>query len=114
MSCNSSKTPASACGARSNGLAPNCACARARRSRAASSRAAPTASVEFWPEDMRPEIARVVTAAAGGRAGRLVAHCPTMKGTPKWWDVSVVPVLGPDGGARVPHHPPRPDPALDP
>lgn len=51
----------------------------------------------FWPEGMRAEIERAVAAARGGSRERLVAFCPTMKGTPKWWDVCVTPVRGPDG-----------------
>jgi PAS domain S-box-containing protein len=52
---------------------------------------------ELWPEETRPEVVRAIQAAAQGRAGRFTAFCPTMKGTPKWWDVSVTPVLGPNG-----------------
>lgn len=52
---------------------------------------------EFWPEETRPEVVRAVRAAAQGSAGRFIAFCPTMKGTPKWWDVSVTAILGPDG-----------------
>ncbi len=52
---------------------------------------------EFWPEETRPEVVRAVQAAAQGRAGRFIAFCPTMKGSPKWWDVSVTAILGLDG-----------------
>lgn len=51
----------------------------------------------FWPEGMRAEIECAVATARGGLQARLVAFCPTMKGTPKWWDVCVTPVRGPDG-----------------
>lgn len=52
---------------------------------------------EFWPPDTRPEVARSMQVARQGEHGRFVAFCPTRKGTPKWWDVSVAPVLGDDG-----------------
>lgn len=51
----------------------------------------------FWPVGTRGEIERAVASACGGSRERLVAFCPTLKGTPKWWDVCVSPVLGPDG-----------------
>lgn len=49
--------------------------------------------VGFWPDETQPEVERAVAAARAGGAGRFVAFCPTAKGTPKWWDVSVTPVL---------------------
>ena len=52
---------------------------------------------ELWPKETRPEVVRAMQAAAQGGSGRFIAFCPTMKGTPKWWDVSVTPVLGSDG-----------------
>ena len=38
-----------------------------------------------------------VVAAAEGRPTRFEAFCPTAKGSPRWWDVSVSPVLGANG-----------------
>ena len=51
----------------------------------------------FWPEDHKVVVAQSVAAAAEGRATRFEAYCPTAKGTPRWWDVSVAPVMGPSG-----------------
>lgn len=52
---------------------------------------------EFWPQETRPEVVHSMQAAVQGQHGRFIAFCPTMKGTPKWWDVSVAPVLGQNG-----------------
>ncbi len=40
--------------------------------------------------------AAVAEARAGG-TGRFQGFCPTHRGTPKWWDVVISPLLGPDG-----------------
>ena len=61
---------------------------------------APWASL--WPQASRDEIAASVHAALDGKTSRIEAFCPTARGTPRWWDVSVSPVLAPDGSvARV-------------
>lgn len=51
----------------------------------------------LWPKEHRSLVARSVEAAKEGRATRFEAFCPTAKGSPRWWDVSVAPVSGPDG-----------------
>ena len=38
-------------------------------------------------------------AKAGGR-GAFQGFCPTLDGTPKWWDVVVTPIAGPAGNVR--------------
>ena len=38
-----------------------------------------------------------VAMARQGGVGRFRGFCPTHKGTPKWWDVAVSPLTGPDG-----------------
>ena len=35
--------------------------------------------------------------AGAASAGHFDAFCPTAKGTPKWWDVLVTPIIGSDG-----------------
>ena len=52
---------------------------------------------ELWPEENRPRVAAAVAAAGQGRPTRFEAFCPTAKGSPRWWDVSVAPVPGADG-----------------
>jgi PAS domain S-box-containing protein len=52
---------------------------------------------ELWPAANRETVREAVTAACSGRAVRFHGFCPTVSGTPKYWDVSVAPLPGPDG-----------------
>jgi PAS domain S-box-containing protein len=52
---------------------------------------------EFWPEESASVIRDAVSGAAAGRVVRFTGFCPTAKGTPKWWDVTVSPVINPAG-----------------
>jgi PAS domain S-box-containing protein len=40
---------------------------------------------------------KAVADARSGGLGRFQGFCPTHKGTPKWWDVVICPLPGPDG-----------------
>jgi PAS domain S-box-containing protein len=51
----------------------------------------------FWPEASHADIKASLVAARSGQVGRFSAFCPTVKGTPKWWDVTVTPVHGDSG-----------------
>ena len=51
----------------------------------------------LWPEDAQPTVRAAVISARGGRTARFEAFCPTAKGDPRWWDVTVAPILGNDG-----------------
>ena len=52
----------------------------------------------LWPEDAAPEIERAITAANTGAAYIFQSFCPTAKGRPRWWEVTVSPVRDtPDG-----------------
>ena len=51
----------------------------------------------LWPQENQDLVHAAVRAAQRGEASRFEAYCPTAKGTPKWWDVSVAPVPGADG-----------------
>ncbi len=53
----------------------------------------------LWPEESRYTVDKAVEEARTGRTAHFSGFCPTMKGAPKWWDVIVAPVLGPDGSA---------------
>lgn len=46
----------------------------------------------MWPEESRALVIGSVEAARLGKASRFEAFCPTAKGSPRWWDVSVTPV----------------------
>ncbi|MDQ3205273.1 MAG: PAS domain-containing protein [Pseudomonadota bacterium] len=56
---------------------------------------------DLWPTDSRGDIERSVTRAVGGEVSSFEAYCPTAKGTPKWWEVTVSPVRDADGGHVV-------------
>jgi PAS domain S-box-containing protein len=51
----------------------------------------------FWPAPARASIADALPAAAAGEIVRFDAFCPTAKGTPRWWNVTVSSVTGTDG-----------------
>ncbi|MDB5697887.1 MAG: hypothetical protein JWN69_691 [Alphaproteobacteria bacterium] len=51
----------------------------------------------LWPEEARLQIADAIEIAQSGEQARFEAFCPTAKGTPRWWDVSVSPLRGPGG-----------------
>jgi PAS domain S-box-containing protein len=51
----------------------------------------------LWPADERGQIRAIVQAARDGRTGRFEAFGPTAKGAPKWWDVTVGPVMSESG-----------------
>lgn len=52
---------------------------------------------DLWPEDAQPLIRDAVTKAQNGEHSRFEAFCPTAKGDPRWWDVSVAPLVD-EGG----------------
>ena len=47
---------------------------------------------DLWPAEAQPLIQGAIVAARDGRNARFEAFCPTAKGEPKWWDVSVAPL----------------------
>ncbi|CAN7219786.1 response regulator [Caballeronia sp. LjRoot29] len=51
----------------------------------------------LWPEESRHLLIEAMDGARQGRHSRFEAPCPTAKGTPKYWDISVSPVTGPGG-----------------
>ncbi len=52
----------------------------------------------LWPEPMQNTVREAVASAASGSVRRFQGLCPTVKGTPKWWDVIVTPVRDALGG----------------
>lgn len=51
----------------------------------------------FWRQNgQEEEAAAAVREAAAGRVARFAGFCPTRKGQPKWWDVVLTPIFGPD------------------
>ena len=54
----------------------------------------------FWKGEAHAQASHAVAAALAGGTGRFQGFCPTLKGTPKWWDVIVTAIHGPDGKVR--------------
>ncbi|MBN3952047.1 MAG: PAS domain-containing protein [Nostoc sp. NMS7] len=57
---------------------------------------APYLNVEwtsFWQNGDRPTAEAAIATARAGELIRFQGFCPTAKGTPKWWDVAVTPIL---------------------
>lgn len=55
---------------------------------------------DLWPEESQPLIRDAIDAARDGRNSRFQAFCPTGKGEPKWWDVSVAPLRDETGALK--------------
>ena len=51
----------------------------------------------FWQGNLNAEAKDAVAAARAGQAGHFQGRTNTFRGTPKWWDVRVTPILGVDG-----------------
>jgi PAS domain S-box-containing protein len=52
---------------------------------------------ELWPEDAAEQLNLAIATGLNGEPTRFQAYCPTAKGTPRWWDVTVSPVREPSG-----------------
>lgn len=52
---------------------------------------------DMWPEEAQPLIRDAIASASDGRHSRFEAYCPTAKGEPRWWDVSVAPLRDDQG-----------------
>lgn len=51
----------------------------------------------LWPEENRKIVSDSLASAQGGETVRFEAFCPTAKGTPRWWNVTVSRVTGLEG-----------------
>lgn len=49
--------------------------------------------LEFWTGDMKELAAEAFKNATLGKLGYFEGFCPTLKGTPRWWQVTVVPLM---------------------
>ena len=52
---------------------------------------------DLWPEKERARLKDAVATARDGKATAFAAFCPTAKGKPRWWAVTVSAVLGLEG-----------------
>lgn len=56
-----------------------------------------TAWTNFWEDDHKARAVEAIAAARGGKTpASYEAFAKTSRGTPKWWDVTVAPILGAD------------------
>ena len=51
----------------------------------------------LWTEENHQAIDAAVVDASSGRSKNFNLACPTAKGAPRWWDVTVSPIVGDDG-----------------
>lgn len=47
----------------------------------------------LWPEAARPKLEAALQEAREGRTSQFEEFCPTAKGSPRWWEVTVSPLL---------------------
>lgn len=52
---------------------------------------------DLWPAEAKPLIEDAVRRAQRGESHRFEAFCPTAKGSPRWWEVSVSPLRDDEG-----------------
>lgn len=51
----------------------------------------------FWEGQGNADASRAVAEARAGRNARFQGPADTVRGNPRWWDVQVTPIFGPDG-----------------
>ncbi len=54
----------------------------------------------FWKDDDCVNAEKAVQSAKDGAIGAFEGYCPTVKGTPKWWDILISPIMDETGGVR--------------
>jgi len=53
--------------------------------------------VNFWQDESRQKVEAAIAVAKSKQTSRFRGFCLTAKGTPKWWDVIVTPILDKEG-----------------
>jgi len=53
--------------------------------------------LSFWQEEDRPKVRAAIADALAGGVGRFEGFCPTAKGSPRWWEVTVSAARGRGG-----------------
>ncbi len=53
--------------------------------------------LQFWQAEARPAAGQALASARSGETGRFTGEAKTPAGGPRWWDVQVTPILGPNG-----------------
>lgn len=52
---------------------------------------------DFWPEESKPTVNRAVADGRWGKSAKFAAFCPTSRGSSRWWDVVLTPILDEQG-----------------
>lgn len=52
---------------------------------------------DLWPEESRSLVWEAVAKVSAGETMRFESYCPIAPDEPKWWDVTVAPIMGTDG-----------------
>ncbi len=52
---------------------------------------------QIWQSEQQAVAQTALVQARAGAVGRFEGYCPTHKGSPKWWDIAVSALPGPDG-----------------
>jgi PAS domain S-box-containing protein len=47
----------------------------------------------LWPKESRHLVSEAVARALAGESSKFTAPCPTPKGSPRWWEVEVMPIF---------------------
>ncbi len=55
---------------------------------------------DFWKGSDHEAAQEAITKAQQGQRGRFEGYCPVLDGTPKWWEVIITPIKGPDGNPK--------------
>lgn len=50
--------------------------------------------IGFWPAVQADALRAAIAEARTGRTAQFTGFCPTAKGTPRWWDVTISPIPG--------------------
>ena len=58
--------------------------------------------LSFWQGEARVLMLAAFERARGGQAAHFSGFCPTMKGEPRWWDVTLAPLVDPAQGGTGP------------
>lgn len=58
--------------------------------------------LSFWQGEARGLMLAAFERARGGQAAHFSGFCPTMKGEPRWWDVTLAPLVDPAQGGTGP------------
>ena len=56
--------------------------------------------LDYWDDDIKQLVLEALEKAVNRNIGTFQGYCPTMKGTPKWWDVVITPITNSEGAVE--------------